>query len=39
MIGNVVIYQVGALLYAVLRKAEKQVPYEEFIRTTEYLML
>jgi hypothetical protein len=39
MIGNDVIHEVCALMYVVCRKAEKHVPYEEFIGTTEYVTL
>jgi hypothetical protein len=39
MTGNDVIYEVGALMYVVLSKAEKHVPYEELSATTEYLTL
>jgi hypothetical protein len=39
MIGNDVIYEVAAFMYVVLSKAEKRVPYEELIGTTEYLTL
>jgi hypothetical protein len=39
MIGNDVIHEVAAFMYVVLSKAEKHVPYEELIGTTEYLTL
>jgi hypothetical protein len=39
MIGNDVIYDVGALTYVILRMAEKHVPYGDLIGTTEHLML
>jgi len=39
MIDNDVIYKVAAFMYVVLSKAEKHVPYEELICTTEYLTL
>jgi hypothetical protein len=39
MIGNDVIYEVAAFMHVVLSKAEKHVPYEELIGTTEYLTL
>jgi hypothetical protein len=39
MIGNDVIYEVAAFMYVVLNKAEKHVPYEGLIGTTEYLTL
>ena len=35
MTGNVVISEVDALMYVVLSKAEKHVPYGELIGTTE----
>ena len=39
MIGIVVISKVDALMYAVLSKAEKHVPYVELVGTTECVML
>jgi len=39
MIGNVVIFEVAALIYVVLSKAEKHVPYGEEAGTTECIML
>jgi hypothetical protein len=39
IIGNDVIYEVAAFMYVILSKAEKHVPYEELIGTTEYLTL
>jgi uncharacterized protein YpmS len=39
MVGNDVIYEVAAFMYVVLSKAEKHMPYEELIGTTEYLTL
>jgi hypothetical protein len=38
VIGTDVTYEVGALMYVILSKAEKHVPYEELIGTTEYLL-
>jgi len=35
MTGIVVISEVVALMYVVLSKAEKHVPYEELVGTTE----
>jgi hypothetical protein len=34
-----IIYGVAAFMYVVLSKAEKHVPYDELIGTTEYLTL
>jgi len=39
MIGNVVISEVDALVYVVLRKAEKHVPYGDLVGTKEGLTL
>jgi hypothetical protein len=39
MTDNDVIYEVAACMYVVLSEAEKHVPYEELIGTTEYLTL
>jgi hypothetical protein len=39
MIGNDVMCEVAAFMYVVLSNAEKHVPYEELIGTTEYLTL
>jgi hypothetical protein len=39
MICNYIIYGIAAFMYVVLSKAEKYVPCEELIGTTEYLML
>jgi hypothetical protein len=39
MTVNVVISEVDALMYAVLTKAEKHVPYGELVGTTEYITL
>jgi hypothetical protein len=39
MIGNAFIYDVAAFMYVILSKAEKHVPCEELICTTEYLTL
>jgi hypothetical protein len=39
MIGNDIIYEAGAHMYVILRKAEKLMPYEELIGTTENLTL
>jgi hypothetical protein len=38
-VRNDIKYEVGALMYVILSKAVKPVPYEELIGTTEYLML
>ena len=35
MTGNVVIYVVDAVMYVVLRKTEKHMPYWEFVGTAE----
>ena len=37
--GNIVTSKVDALMYAVLGKAEKHVPYGELVGTTECIML
>jgi hypothetical protein len=34
MAGEIVLSEVDALIYVVLSKAEKQVPYGEFVHTT-----
>jgi hypothetical protein len=39
MIDHVVISEVDALMYVVLGKAEKYVPYEKLVATTECIML
>jgi len=39
MIDNVVISKVDALMYVILSKAEKQMPYGESVSTIEYIML
>jgi len=39
MIGNVIIFEVDALIYVVLSKAEKHVPYGEVVGTTECIVL
>jgi hypothetical protein len=39
MIDNVVISKVDALMYLILSNAEKHMPYEESVGTTEYIML
>jgi len=39
MIGHVVISEVDALMYVVLSKAEKHVPYGELVGITECIML
>ena len=39
MTGNDVTSQVDFLMYVVLSKAEKHVPYGELISTTECIML
>jgi len=39
MIGNVVIFEVGDLMYVVLIMAEKHVPYGESVDTTECIAL
>jgi hypothetical protein len=39
MIGNVVVCYVNALMYVVLSKAEKHVPYGELVGTTECITL
>jgi hypothetical protein len=39
VIGNVVISEVGSLIYVGLSKAEKHVPYGELVVTTESLTL
>ena len=39
MTVNVVISEVDALMYAILTKAEKHVPYGELVGTTEYITL
>ena len=38
MTGNVIIYEVDALMYVSLRKAEKHVPYGE-LDAAEYVTL
>jgi len=39
MIGNVIISEVEALMYVVLNKTEKHVPYGELFGTTDSIML
>jgi hypothetical protein len=39
MICSVVIFEVNALIYVVLSKAEKHVPYGEVVGTTECIVL
>ena len=39
MTGNIIISEVDALMYVVLSKAEKHVPYEELFGTTDSIML
>jgi hypothetical protein len=39
MTANVVISEVGAFMYVVLSRAEKHVPYEELVGTTERVTL
>ena len=39
MTGNVVISEVDALVYVVLSKADKHVPYGELVATTECITL
>jgi hypothetical protein len=39
MTSNVVISEVGALMYVVLSKTEEQVSYRELISTREYVIL
>jgi hypothetical protein len=39
MASNVVISDVGALVFVVLSKAEKHVAYGELVATTEYITL
>lgn len=39
MAGNVVISDVGALVYVVLSKAEKHVPYRELVATNVCITL
>jgi hypothetical protein len=39
MTGNVVISEVDAVMYVVLSKAEKHLPYGELLGTTECIML
>jgi hypothetical protein len=39
MTGSVVISEVDALMYVVLSKAEKHVPYGELVDTTECIAL
>jgi len=39
MIGHVVLSEIDALLYVVLSKAEKHLPYGELVGTTECIML
>ena len=39
VIGNVVIAEVGSLMYVGLSKAEKHMPYGELVVTTENLTL
>jgi hypothetical protein len=38
-IDNVVIFEVDVLMYAVLSRAEKHVPYGELVGTREYIIL
>ena len=37
MIGKVVVSDVNALMFVVLSKAEKHVPYGELVGTTEWI--
>ena len=39
MTGNVVISEVDAIMYVILSRAEKHVPYVELVGTTEHIML
>jgi hypothetical protein len=39
MIDNIVISKVDALMYVILSKAEKHMPYGELVGTIEYIML
>jgi len=39
MTGNVVIPEVDVLMYVVLSKAKKHVPYGELVGTREYITL
>ena len=39
MTGNVIIAKVDTVMYVVLRKAEKYVPYGELVGTTMYNIL
>ena len=39
MTGNVVISKVEAVMYVILSKAEKYVPYGELVGTTKCIML
>ena len=39
MTGNVVISEINALMYVVLSRAEKHVPYGELVNTTECVTL
>jgi hypothetical protein len=39
MTGNVVISEVDAVMYVILSKAEKHVPYGELVGTTKCIML
>jgi hypothetical protein len=39
MIGNVIISEVDALMYVVLSKAEKHMPYGELVCTTKCVRL
>ena len=39
MTGNVVISEVDAIMYVILSRAEKHVPYVELVGTTEHITL
>jgi len=39
MAGNVIISDVGALVYVILSKVEKHAPYGELVATTECITL